>query len=91
VRVLAEGLDAEQTPLAEVMTRPARSVPEATPIEEAVRLMRRGAFRRLPVVNDTGKLAGMVTLDDILSLLTEEFREIGGILAEESPRTLARK
>jgi CBS domain-containing protein len=91
VRVLAEGLNAEQTPLAEVMTRPARSVPEATPIEEAVRLMRRGAFRRLPVVNDSGKLSGMVTLDDILDLLTEEFREIGGVLAEETPRTLARK
>jgi CBS domain-containing protein len=91
VRVLAEGLDATQTPLVEVMTRPARSVPEATPIEEAVRLMRRGAFRRLPVVNDLGKLVGIVTLDDILDLITEELREIGGVIAEETSRTLDRK
>ncbi len=91
VRVLAEGLDATQTPVAEIMTRPARSGPEAMPIEDAVRLMRQGAFRRLPVVDESGKLAGIVTLDDILDLLTEEMREIGGVLAEETPRTLARK
>lgn len=91
VRVLAEGLDSVQTPVAEVMTRPARSIPEAAPIEEAVRMMRRGAFRRLPVVDEAGQLAGLVTLDDILSLLTEELREIGGVLAEETPRNLSRK
>jgi CBS domain-containing protein len=90
VRVLAEGLDVVETPLAEIMTRPARCVPQATPIEEAVRLMRQGAFRRLPVVEDSGKLAGIVTMDDILDLVTEELREIGGVLAEETPRILAR-
>jgi len=90
VRVLAEGLDAQQTSLAEVMTRPARSAPEGTPIEEAVRLMRRGAFRRLPVVDDYGKLVGIATLDDILDLVTKELHEIGGVLAEETPRILAR-
>ncbi len=90
VRVLAEGHDAVQTPVAEVMTRPARAVTEATPIEEVVRIMRRGAFRRLPVVDEVGKLVGLVTLDDILSLLTEELRDVGGVLAEETPRNLAR-
>lgn len=90
VRALAQGLDSIETPLAEIMTRPVKTVPEAAPIEEAVRLMRRGAFRRLPVVDESGKLVGLVTLDDILSLLTEELREIGGVLAEEAPRNLAR-
>jgi len=90
VRALAEGVDSVQTPVAEIMTRPARSVPEAIPIEEAVRIMRQGAFRRLPVVDESGKLVGMITLDDILSLLTEELRDLGGVLAEEMPRNLAR-
>lgn len=89
VRVLAKGLDPTQTTLAEVMTRAPRTVREETPIEDALRLMRAGAFRRVPVVDHAGKLAGLVTLDDILELLTEEIREIGGILAQETPRTLA--
>jgi CBS domain-containing protein len=72
------------------MTRSPKTVREETPIEEAVRVMRRGAFRRLPVIDASGKLAGLVTLDDILDLLTEEIREIGGVLAQETPRSLAR-
>ncbi len=90
VRVLATGRDCVQTTLSEVMTRTPKTVREEAPIEEAVRIMRRGAFRRLPVVDESGKLAGLVTLDDILDLLTEEIREIGGVLAQETPRSLAR-
>jgi CBS domain-containing protein len=90
VRVLSRGLDGVQTLLADVMTRSPKTVGEETAIEEAVRVMRRGVFRRLPVVDKSGKLAGLVTLDDILDLLTEEIREIGGILAQETPRSLAR-
>jgi CBS domain-containing protein len=48
--------------------------------------MRSGSFRRLPVVNEDGKLAGMVTLDDVLGLLAEEFALIGGLLQREAPQ-----
>ncbi|MBI3862882.1 MAG: CBS domain-containing protein [Planctomycetia bacterium] len=89
VRVLADGLDAVQTRISEVMTRHPKTVREETPIEEALRLMRAGAFRRLPVVGQSGKLVGLVTLDDVLDLLTEEFREIRSILEQETPHALA--
>src|SRR5579871_4018877 len=56
VRVLAEGLDPVQTLLAEVMTRAPKTLHEEAPIEEALRIMRCGAFRRLPVVDRSGKL-----------------------------------
>ncbi len=32
-------------------------------------------------------MVGLISLDDILSLLTEEFKEIGSLLGEESPTT----
>ena len=51
--------------------------------------MRAGAFRRLPVVDNDGKLVGLVSLDDILDLLSEEFNEIGRLLRNESPASLA--
>lgn len=89
VRVLADGLDAVQTRISEVMTRSPKAVNEEAPIEDALRLMRVGAFRRVPVVNGSGILVGLVTLDDILELLTEEFREIHNVLAQEAPATLA--
>jgi len=90
VRVLAEGLDPVQTTVREAMSPSPTAVSEETTIEEALRIMRRGPFRRLPVVNSAGKLVGLLSLDDILDLLSEEFADIGQILVAESPVSLAR-
>ncbi len=89
VRVLAEGRDPFHTRVGDVMTRSPKTVREETPIEEALALMRAGQFRRLPVVDAEGALVGLVSLDDILDLLAEEFREIGRLVQEEGPESLA--
>ena len=83
--VVAQGLSPTATDLETVMSKLPESVTEDTPIESAIGIMRRGSHRRLPVVNDDGQLLGLVTLDDILSLLSEEFQEIGKLLEKESP------
>ena len=89
VRVVAAGLDPASTTVADVMTRDPCCVPEETPIETALKLMRAGPYRRLPVVDQAEALVGVVSLDDILSLLTEEFNEIGTLLKREDPSSLA--
>ena len=89
VRVLAQGLDPIQTRVGQVLTTFPRTVREETSIEDALHIMRSGQFRRLPVVDKADKLVGLISLDDILDLLTAEFREIGGLLRKESPRSLA--
>lgn len=67
VRVLAQGRDATTTPLKEVMTRkPETMKPEATAIE-ALRLMRDGGFRHVPVVED-GAVVGIVSRGDFRGL-----------------------
>jgi CBS domain-containing protein len=90
VRVLAEGRDGSQTTVAEVMSAAPATVSEQTPIEDALRLMRSGAFRRVPVDDEDGRLAGLLSLDDILDLLAEEFRDIGQLIQEEQPRALGK-
>lgn len=89
VRVLAEGLDPTRTRVGQVLTPFPRSVREDLPIEDALHVMRTAQCRRLPVVDNADKLVGLLSLDDILDLLTEEFREISGLLRKESPRSLA--
>jgi CBS domain-containing protein len=88
-RALARGLGPFDVTVGEVMTPSPQFVYEDTPIEEALRIMRSGAFRRIPVVDREGKLAGLLSLDDILGLLAEEFGEIGGLLRKEGPRVLS--
>jgi CBS domain-containing protein len=86
LRVLAEGKDIDETTVREVMTTEVESVEDATPIETALALMRSGTVRRLPVVDRDGRLTGLVSVDDILLLLVEEFWEIGRLLEKETPR-----
>ena len=85
LRVVAVGGDARAMSVGEVMTENPKTVSERTPIESALSLMRSGSFRRLPVVNEEGRLVGMFSLDDVLGLLAEEFALIGGLLEREAP------
>jgi CBS domain-containing protein len=86
VAVVAEKRPFEKTTVAEVMTPNPKTVSEETAIEDALALMRAGSFRRLPVVDIDGGLVGLVTLDDILMLLAEEFGTIGRLLDAQMPR-----
>lgn len=86
LRVMAEGRDPAKTPVMLAMTVAPKSVSETTPIEDVLRIMRSGRFRRVPVVDAAGALVGVVSLDDVLELLAEEFQTIGGLIAAESPR-----
>ena len=89
VRVLAVGLDPTTTDVSAVMTRNVRTVREDCSIEAALEIMRSGPFRRLCVVSDDDSLAGIISIDDILDLLAEEFRTIGRLLSAESQESLA--
>ena len=90
-RVLGEGKDGNTTPVREVMSPAPSTVDEQTSIEDALAIMRSGTFRRLPVVDGEGRLTGIISLDDILELLAEEFSEIGSLLRQEEPGSLAER
>jgi len=89
VRVLAEGRDGSQVTVDEVMTQDIRAVDEDCPVEAALEAMRAGPFRRVPVVDKKGKLVGLLSIDDVLDLLAEEFQSIRRLLNKESPSELA--
>jgi CBS domain-containing protein len=89
VRVVARGADSFITTVGQVMTPSPRTVDEDSPIESALGLMRSAACRRLPVVDGYGTLVGLVSLDDILDLISEEFQQIRDLLAKESPEELS--
>jgi len=84
--VVAMGRDARKVHVREVMTRGVATVTETTPIEMALELMRRRGVRRLPVVGEDKALVGILSVDDVLSLLIDEFRSMRGILDRSSPQ-----
>lgn len=88
IRVVAECLDPNDTLVSDVMSVAPTCIDESTSVEIALRTMRQGPHRRLAVVNARRELVGVVSLDDILSLLADDFREIGGLLRSEGPASL---
>ncbi len=88
-RVMAPGLDTESTQVHQVMSALPRTIDEHATMEAAVALMRGRRLRRLPVVDAGGKLVGIVSIDDVLSLLAEELAEVGEVIDAASPRPWA--
>lgn len=60
----------------EVVTRPLLTVDVTDAVSDAAERMREHGIRRLPVVDPEGKLVGIVTLDDLLSILTETLDDL---------------
>jgi CBS domain-containing protein len=85
MRVVADGGDAARMMVSDIMTPMPTVVLADTSIQTALGHMRSGRLRRLPVVSGSGALIGIVTLDDILSLIAEEFCIIGALLEREAP------
>jgi CBS domain-containing protein len=89
-RVIAEGTDPGEVHVRSVMTRPLKTVLEQASVDAALTLMSSGGFRRLIVVDHEGKLVGIVSLDDILSVLSSELKRVSELLKKESPRIATR-
>jgi CBS domain-containing protein len=87
-RVLAKDRSPTETSVRDVMTLAPKTVTEWTTIESALLIMRTGRFRRVPVVDQDNKLVGLISLDDILILLAEEFSQVGRLLKRETPRAI---
>jgi len=85
VRALAHGAEAVGARVETVMTAMPTVVLEGTSVESALGTMRTGGHRRLPVVDGAGRLVGLLTLDDVLRCLADEFALIGGLIEREAP------
>jgi CBS domain-containing protein len=77
-RVAADGMDAERTRLAEVMTKGPACMALNNTAVDALRLMQDGGYRHVPVV-DKGKLVGIVSHGDFRGLELDRLDEETGI------------
>lgn len=75
-RVVAGGLDARATPVSAVMSPDQVSIRRDASIDTALALLRTSGVRRLPIVDDEGRVTGVVSFDDLTLLLAREFGEL---------------
>jgi len=65
VRVVAEGKDPERVTVREVASKQVVTVDPQQDLEEALRIMAKHQVRRLPVLEEDGRLVGVVAQADV--------------------------
>jgi CBS domain-containing protein len=72
VRVIAEGKDPQATKAEQIASRELVTVDPQQDLDEALRLMAQHQVRRLPVVEEDGKLVGILAQADVARHATDE-------------------
>ena len=72
VRVVAEGRDPQTTRVEQIASTNLITVDPQQNLDEALRLIRQHHVRRLPVVDEDGKLIGIVAESDVARRIDEE-------------------
>jgi CBS domain-containing protein len=72
------------TPIAKVMSPEVTWIDEGADVFEAATAMASGTLRRLPVLDATGRLTGVVSLDDLASLFVMEVTKLVRVVGAEA-------
>lgn len=76
VRLVADGRDPAEARVKDYMTRSVKSVKEDTSVADVLSVMSKAQIRRVPVVNSSDELVGIVSMRDI-STETDQDRNVG--------------
>lgn len=83
LEILAEDVDLGSVSIGDVMSYELITVTENATLIDTVKLMRQHGIRRIPVVNDSGILEGLLSVDDLLELLAEQLNDIVALISKE--------
>ncbi len=83
MEVMAPDLNQKAITVGDIVAPKVVSVKDNTGMFEAIQYMRAQGVRRLPVVDNKGGLVGILTLDDVLELISEELGELVKVVRHE--------
>ncbi len=83
VQMIAEGCDPDKATVAKHVRPTLRTVNVADELEDAVEAMRDHGLRRMPVVNNEGKLVGIVSFDDVIVALGRQIAYLASTVSGE--------
>lgn len=87
-RAVARGWNAAELPASVVMTSPLVAINPDETLDDAIQVMRENHVHHLPVVDDDGRLVGIVAQSDLGRRMTN--RELGLLARETSIRRAGR-
>lgn len=92
VEIIATELNPDVITAGDIMSQELVTVKESLGVFEAIQYMRAKGVRRLPVVNDSSGLVGILTMDDLLELMSEELLALAKLVkTEQKKETINRR
>ncbi|MCX5723420.1 MAG: CBS domain-containing protein [Nitrospirae bacterium] len=82
-RVMAAGLESNTVLVRDIMSAPPVTVPRNQELRIAIELMSLHGIRRLPIVDEEGRLVSILTLDDIIMLGLDGQPELSNIVQRQ--------
>jgi CBS domain-containing protein len=86
IEILAKDVNAKNVTVGDVMSNELMTARESDGLYETMQRMRAKGVRRVPVVDASGALVGIVTVDDLLDLLADELTALARLLSREQAR-----
>jgi CBS domain-containing protein len=80
---VAEGRDPSTVAVESVMTPDPVCLPTGIDVEDCLNTMQVHAVRRMPLVNEAGRLVGVVSLDDVLLHLGDQVGSAANLIRKE--------
>ena len=86
VQAVAEGLDTRKLTVGDVMSPGISYIAEKADLHEALEIMRQSGVRRLVVTRDGGRVAGVLSMDDVIDGLAADMASLAGLVKSERDR-----
>ncbi len=83
IEVLAQDVALNEVDVGDVMSRDLLMAKEGDHILDTIKQMKAHGVRRVPVVNESDALAGILVLDDVLELIAEQLNDLVGLVKSE--------
>lgn len=89
LEVIAEGVGMDDVNVGDIMSDNLVTARESASLLETIKVMRAKGIRRLPVVNDDNELVGILSVDDLIDLFSEQIVDLTRLIAREQDREKA--
>jgi CBS domain-containing protein len=86
IEVLAEGVDMQGVTVGDVMSFELVTAREHDDLFDTIKAMRAKAVRRVPVVDASGALVGILSVDDLLEIFAEHLADLAALVRREQNR-----
>ena len=86
LEVIAEGVGMDDVNVGDIMSNNLVTARESDGFLETIKVMRAKGIRRLPVVNDDNELVGILSVDDLIDLFSEQIVDLARLISREQDR-----